>query len=92
MKVNPLQINDSGQGILLQLSCLVGSNVSLVSTLNFVKSRKLRMGLSCILGAKLRNFEKEIYKAFPVSFWSPTKCFSLEISCHKKAIQSFLYF
>ena len=79
MKVNSLQINDSGQGILLKLRCLVGSNVSLISTLNFVKSRKLRMAMSCILGAKHRNYEKEICNAFPVSFWSPTKCFSLEI-------------
>ena len=79
MKVKPLQIIDSGQGFLLQLSCLVGSNVLLVLTLNFVKSRKLRMGLSCILGAKHGNFEKNMYiKHFLFHFGVHQNVFSLK--------------
>ena len=50
LKAKPRKINDSEQGVFLQLCCLVGSNFSnsfsLVSTLNSVKVRKLKVGLS----------------------------------------------
>ena len=58
LKGKPLQMNDSvsWQDIFLQLCCLVRPNFSnlflLVSTLNFVKAGKLKVGLSCYSSTK----------------------------------------
>ena len=78
LKVKPLQINDSNQGLFLQLSCLAGSNLSLVSTLNFVKLRKVTMGLSCIIGANHGNLKNIYIKHFLVHFGVHQNVFPLK--------------
>lgn len=69
LEVKPLQINESDQGIFLQLSCPVGSNFSklfsLVLSLNFVKSRVLKK--VCLVFF--------YYIAMTNAFWKQKACY-----------------